>query len=292
MASAPSEFHEKLKKRKGLLVPGAANALAALVIADLGYEAVYLSGAGLTNTFLGMPDLAFISLPELVQHTMAIKAATGLPLIVDADTGFGNALNVRHTIQSLERAGADVIQLEDQASPKKCGHFSGKEVIPAEEMAWKIRAAVDARRSHETLIMARTDARAVEGFERAVERAQLYEQSGADIIFVEAPESIEELERLPQLIAAPLLINIVVGGKTPIVSQEHLAQMGFALVLYANVALQSAVKGMQTALSLLKERGQLDEDGPVASFRERQRLVRKPEFDELEKRYSASSASA
>lgn len=287
MASTPLEFRERLKRREGLLVPGAANALAALVIADLGYEAVYLSGAGLTNTYLGMPDLAFISLPELVQHTMAIKAATGLPLIVDADTGFGNALNVRHTVQSLERAGADVIQLEDQASPKKCGHFSGKDVIPAEEMAGKIRAAVDARRSHETLIMARTDARAVEGFERAVERAKLYEQSGADIIFVEAPESIEELERLPQLIAAPLLINIVVGGKTPVVSQERLAQMGFALVLYANVALQSAIKGMQSALALLKERGELDETGPVASFRERQRLVRKPEFDELEKRYSA-----
>jgi 2-methylisocitrate lyase-like PEP mutase family enzyme len=235
-----------------------------------------------------MPDLAFISLPELVQHTMAIKAATGLPLIVDADTGFGNALNVRHTVQSLERAGADVIQLEDQASPKKCGHFSGKEVFPAEEMAGKIRAAVDARRSRETLIMARTDARAVEGFERAVERAQLYERSGADIIFVEALESIQEMERLPQLIATPLLINIVVGGKTPVVSQERLAQMGFALVLYANVALQSAIKGMQSALGQLKEKGELDEGGPVVSFRERQRLVRKPEFDELEKRYSAS----
>lgn len=287
MVSAHSNFREQLMKREGLLVPGAANALAALVIADLGYEAIYLSGAGLTNTFLGLPDLAFISLPELVQHTMAIKSATDLPLIVDADTGFGNALNVRHTVQSLERAGADVVQLEDQVSPKKCGHFSGKEVIPAEEMAGKIRAAVDARRSRETLIMARTDARAVEGFERAVERAQLYEQSGADIIFVEAPESIQEMESLPQLIAAPLLINIVVGGKTPVVSQERLAQMGFALVLYANVALQSAIKGMQSALGQLKERGELDETGPVASFRERQRLVRKPEFDALEKRYSA-----
>jgi 2-methylisocitrate lyase-like PEP mutase family enzyme len=155
-------------------------------------------------------------------------------------------------------------------------------------MAGKIQAAVDARRSPETLIMARTDARAVEGFDRAVERAQLYEQAGADVIFVEAPESIDELERLPQLIRAPLLINIVVGGKTPVVGRERLAQMGFSLVLYANVALQSAVKGMQVALSLLRERGELDESGPVASFRERQRLVRKPEFDELEKRYAKS----
>jgi 2-methylisocitrate lyase-like PEP mutase family enzyme len=155
-------------------------------------------------------------------------------------------------------------------------------------MVGKIRAAVEARRFSETLIMARTDARAVEGFDRAVERAKLYEQAGADVIFVEAPESIDELERLPQLIKAPLLINIVVGGKTPVVSCERLAQMGFSLVLYANVALQSAVKGMQTALSLLRQQGQLDEGGPVVSFRERQRLVRKPEFDELEKRYFAS----
>ena len=146
MVCTPTDFRERLKRRDGLLVPGAANALAALVVADLGYEAVYLSGAGLTNTYLGLPDLAFVSLPELVQHTMAIKAATGLPLIVDADTGFGNALNVRYTVQSLERAGADVIQLEDQVSPKKCGHFSGKEVVPAVEMAGKIQAAVDARR--------------------------------------------------------------------------------------------------------------------------------------------------
>lgn len=281
-------FRNRLAKREGILVPGAANALAALVIADLGYEAVYLSGAGLTNTLLGLPDLAFISLPELVQHTMAIKAATGLPLIVDADTGFGNALNVRHAVQSLERAGADVIQIEDQVSPKKCGHFSGKDVVPAEEMAGKIRAAVDARRSSETLIMARTDARAVEGFDRAVERARLYERAGADVIFVEAPESIGELERLPQLIASPLLVNIVVGGKTPVVPRESLAAMGFSLVLYANVALQSAIEGMQKALTLLRDKGELDESGPVASFRERQRLVRKPAFDELGQRYAGA----
>lgn len=286
MSGASGQFLDRIRRRDGMLVPGAANALAALVIADLGFEAVYLSGAGVTNTFLGLPDLGFVSLPELVQHTMAIKAATGLPLIVDADTGFGNALNVRHTVQSLERAGADVIQLEDQVSPKKCGHFSGKEVVAPDEMAGKISAAIEARRSLQTLIMARTDARAVEGFERAVERARIYQQAGADLIFVEAPESVEELARLPRLIEAPLLVNIVVGGKTPVLPREQLADMGYALVLYANVALQAALKGMQQALSLLRSQGEFDESGPVASFRERQRLVRKPEFDELEQRYA------
>jgi 2-methylisocitrate lyase-like PEP mutase family enzyme len=286
MSGASGQFLDRIRRRDGMLVPGAANALSALVIADLGFEAVYLSGAGVTNTFLGLPDLGFVSLPELVQHTMAIKAATGLPLIVDADTGFGNALNVRHTVQSLERAGADVIQLEDQVSPKKCGHFSGKEVVAPDEMAGKISSAIEARRSPQTLIMARTDARAVEGFERAVERARIYQQAGADLIFVEAPESVEELARLPRLIEAPLLVNIVVGGKTPVLPRQQLAEMGYALVLYANVALQAALKGMQEALSLLKLRGELDESGPIASFRERQRLVRKPEFDAFEQRYA------
>jgi 2-methylisocitrate lyase-like PEP mutase family enzyme len=188
-------------------------------------------------------------------------------------------------VRSLERAGANVIQLEDQVSPKKCGHFSGKAVIDVEEMCGKVRAAVEGRRSPDTLIMARTDARAVEGFDAAVARAKRYQSAGADILFVEAPESVEELAALPKLISAPLLLNIVVGGKTPIVGREQLAQMGYALVLYANVALQAAIKGMQDALRELQRKGQIGESGPVASFKERQRLVGKTMFDELDLRY-------
>jgi 2-methylisocitrate lyase-like PEP mutase family enzyme len=275
----------RLAERSALIVPGAGNALAARIIADLGFEAVYLSGAGLTNTLLGLPDLAFVSLPDLVQNAAAISEVTDLPLIVDADTGFGNAINVRQTVRSLERAGANVIQLEDQVSPKKCGHFSGKAVIDVDEMCGKVRAAVEGRRSPDTLIMARTDARAVEGFDAAVVRAQRYQSAGADILFVEAPESVEELAALPKLISAPLLLNIVVGGKTPVVGREQLAQMGYALVLYANVALQAAIKGMQDALRELQSKGQIGESGPVASFKERQRLVGKTMFDELDRRY-------
>src|SRR5215831_4464407 len=174
MARQIDRLREHLSRKSALIVPGASNALAARIIADLGFEAVYLSGAGLTNTLLGLPDLAFVSLPELVQHTAAISEVVDLPLIVDADTGFGNAINVRQTVRALERAGASVIQLEDQASPKKCGHFAGKAVIDADEMCGKIKAAVEGRRFADTLIMARTDARAIEGFDTAVARARRY----------------------------------------------------------------------------------------------------------------------
>jgi len=277
----------KLEERRGLLVPGAADALAARVIANLGFEAIYITGAGVTNTLLGMPDLGFISLPELAQQTSAIRDAVDLPIIVDADTGFGNPLNVRHTVQVLERAGANAIQLEDQIFPKRCGHFSGKQVIAAEEMMAKIRAAADARSSQDFLIIARTDARAVHGFDSAIDRATKWIEAGADVTFVEAPESLDEVNRIPALLRVPQVINMVPGGKTPIVDAAALASMRYALVLYANAALQGAIAGMQAALSELKARGLLDESsGKIASFVERQELVQKPLFDELERKYS------
>jgi 2-methylisocitrate lyase-like PEP mutase family enzyme len=281
------KFRARLARRDGVLVPGAANALAARVIADLGFEAVYVSGAGVTNTFLGLPDLSFIGLQELAQHTAAIRDAVDLPIIVDADTGFGNALNVAYTIRVLERAGASAIQLEDQIMPKRCGHFSGKEVVSKAEMVAKVRAAVDARRDPDLQIIARTDARAVEGFEAAIERAAAFIEAGADVTFVEAPESLREIDEIPQRLAAPQLINMVVGGKTPILDLAALRAKKFAIVLYANAALQGAVLGMQVALRQLKSEGRLDESAPVASFAERQRLVQKPVYDALERKYAS-----
>ena len=276
----------KLAERRGLLVPGAANTLTAQIAADLGYEAVYVTGAGVTNMSLGMPDLGLITLSELAQHVSAIAEMVELPIIVDADTGFGNAVNVHRTIKVLERAGASAIQLEDQVFPKKCGHFSGKEVIPLAEMLPKIRAAVDARRDPDLVIIARTDARAVVGFEPAMERAAAFIEAGADMTFVEAPESEAEMRAIPQRLAVPQLVNLVVGGKTPVLPQATLRDMGFAVVLYANVALQSAVMAMQTVLGALKRDGALDAvRDQVASFTERQRLVQKPAFDALERKY-------
>ena len=288
MYSAPKQQLKALANaRRGVLVPGAFNALSARVIEDLGFEAIYVTGAGVTNMWFGLPDQGFMGLAEIAEHTARIRDTVNLPLIVDADTGFGNALNVRHTVRVLERAGADCIQLEDQVAPKRCGHFSGKEVISTEEAVAKIKAAVDARHDQNLLIMARTDACAVHGFEAALERAHRYSEAGADILFVEAVTTEAEIRSLPQRLAAPQLMNMVIGGKTPIFGTEELGELGYGLVLYANAALQGAVAGMQKALGVLRDTRRLDEDPAlVASFAERQRLVRKPEMDALEQRYT------
>ena len=280
-----------LNERRGLLVPGAGNALAARVIETMGFEAVYLSGAGLTNNFYGMPDLAFVSLNDIASHTAAIRDAVALPLIVDADTGFGNALNVRHTVRTLERAGANAIQIEDQVMPKKCGHFAGKAVIDQAEMVSKIKAAVDARVSGDFLIIARTDARAIEGLDAALERARAFAEAGADVTFVEAPTSVDELRRIASELPCPQIVNVVIGGKTPALPAAEFGEMGFGMVLYANAALQGAVRGMTNALAELQRRGELLEDPDlVATFAERQALVQKTAFDALDARYAVQTA--
>ena len=272
--------------RRGVIVPGAFNALSARLAADLGFEAIYVTGAGVTNMWLGMPDQAFIGLTDIAEHTARIRDAVEVPLLVDADTGFGNAVNTYHAVRTLERAGADCIQLEDQVSPKRCGHFNGKAVIETSEMLGKIRAAVDARRDSGTLIMARTDAAAVHGFNAAVDRAQAFAEAGADILFVEAVTREEEVRALPQRLDRPQLMNMVIGGKTPIFGADELGQLGFGFVLYANAALQSAVAGMQNCLTLLRDKHQVDEDPAiVAPFLERQRLVNKDFGDALEQKY-------
>jgi 2-methylisocitrate lyase-like PEP mutase family enzyme len=278
---------KKVSERRAFLVPGAPNALGARIIADLGFETVYLTGAGITNMFLGLPDLGFIGLSELVQHTALIRDTVDLPLIVDGETGFGNALNTRHAVRALERAGANAIQIEDQVMPKRCGHFAGKEIVPTGEMISKIKSAVDSRSDENFLIIARTDARAVEGFEAAIEKASKFIEAGADMTFVEAPRTVEEVKRIPVALSVPQVINLVVGGVTPIIGTEELKEAGFGLVLYANVALQGAIVGMQTALRDLKTAGLLDEKNrAVASFGERQRLVQKAFYDELEQKYA------
>ena len=285
--STRKQLKQLVEARNGLLVPGAFNALSAKVIADLGFQAIYVTGAGVTNMWFGMPDQGFMGLHEIADHTARIRDAVDVPLIVDADTGFGNALNVVHTVRTLERAGADCIQLEDQVAPKRCGHFNGKEVISTEEAVDKIKAAVDARRDGNLLIMARTDAAATHGFEAAVERAQRFAEAGADILFVEAVTEAEQVRALPQRLRTPQLMNMVIGGKTPIFNADQLGALGYGIVLYANAALQGAVMGMQKTLTTLRDAKEVREDsGLVTPFAERQRLVGKGEWDALEKRYA------
>ncbi len=285
--STRKTLKELVEARRGVIVPGAFNALSAKLVEDLGFEAIYVTGAGVTNMWFGMPDQGFMGLAEIADHTARIRDAVGVPLIVDADTGFGNALNVYHTVRVLERAGADCIQLEDQVAPKRCGHFAGKDVISTEEAVGKIKAAADARRDPDLLIMARTDAAAIYGFDAAVERAQRFAEAGADILFVEAVRTAEEIRALPQRLEKPQLMNMVIGGRTPIFNATELAELGYGVVLYANAALQGAVMGMQKALTVLRDDKELKESsGLVTPFADRQRLVGKPEWDALEKIYS------
>src|SRR5580693_6315150 len=246
-----------LARRAAVTVPGAANALFARVIEDLGFEAVYVTGAGIANMLLGVPDIGLTTMTEVGETVAAISDAVSIPVIVDADTGYGNAVNMVRTIRMLERAGASGIQIEDQVFPKKCGHFAGKHVIAADEMVQKIKAAVDARRDQSLQIIARTDARAIEGLDRALERASAYIAAGADVTFVEAPTSLDELARIAGELPVPQVANIVFGGKTPDPGREKLADLGFSIVLYANAALQAALKASYDVLSVLKNEGSL-----------------------------------
>lgn len=279
-------------ERRALLVPGVMNALAARIADDMGFEALYVTGAGVTNAYLGLPDVALISLSQMADHVSAIRNITEKPLIVDGDTGFGNAVNVWHTVRTLERSGASAIQLEDQIFPKRCGHFDGKGVISTEEMVQKIRAAVDARQDQDTQIIARTDAYAVDGLEAAIERAARFVEAGADITFVEAPKQPAEIAEIVRRLPVPQFVNMVIGGKTPPVSHDDFQEMGVGIVLYANASLQGAILGMQTALAELRDRKVITEqDGIVASFAERQRLVGKNEVDRLEAKYAYQEAA-
>jgi 2-methylisocitrate lyase-like PEP mutase family enzyme len=281
------ELRNMLQPGAALLLPGVSNALAARVVADQGFPVAYVTGAGIANTFLGVPDIGLVTVTELAEHVAAIREAFPGPLVVDADTGFGNALNMVRTVQLLERAGADALQIEDQVFPKRCGHFAGKHVIPAAEMVEKVKAAVDTRRDGDLLIIARTDAIAPEGYEAAIGRAVAYREAGADVTFVEAPTSMEQIADIPRRLPWPQLLNIVMGGRTPELPNEQVKKLGFAGVIYANVALQSALLGMQAALGELKRRGHMgDATKLVIDFSERQRLVHKDEFDALERKYA------
>lgn len=275
-----------LHRREATIFAGAANGLFARIIEDLGYEAVYVTGAGVANMYLGAPDIGLTTLTEIANHVAAISDAVAVPLLVDADTGFGNPVNMVRTVKVLERAGAAGLQIEDQISPKKCGHFDGKAIVPLEEMLAKVKAAVDTRRDGDLQIVARTDARAVLGLQAAIDRAGAMIEAGADVTFVEAPTSAEELARIARSLSVPQVANIVFGGRTPELGQKKFAELGFGCVLYANAALQAALKASHEVLMALKQEGSLASVADrLASFAIRQQTVSKPKYDELERRY-------
>jgi 2-methylisocitrate lyase-like PEP mutase family enzyme len=285
--SHPSSLRQLLQPGAGHMMPGVANALAARLAEQAGHQMVMVSGAAVANTYLGVPDLGLVSVTELAAHVGAIREVVDIALLVDGDTGFGNALNTRRTVQLLERAGADAIMLEDQTFPKRCGHFEDKGVIPKAEMVGKLKAAVDARKRSETLILARTDARAVEGFEAALDRARAYKEAGADFLFVEAPLSREELLAIPQAVGGIHLCNMVVGGKTPLLPREELAAAGYAVICYANAGLQAGMLAMQRMFAHLHKHGSVaGAEDQLVMFAERQRALDAEGFKALEKKYT------
>ncbi|MEZ7821753.1 MAG: isocitrate lyase/PEP mutase family protein [Candidatus Nanopelagicales bacterium] len=284
-------LNQARQKDQCLVLPGAYDALSARIIESQGFEAVYLTGAGFANSGLGVPDIGLVTASELRDHVARVADVVSIPLVVDADTGFGNAINMRRTIRMLERAGASAIQIEDQVFPKKCGHFSGKDVISLNEMIQKIHAAVDARDSNDLQIIARTDSRAVFSLDVALDRAAAFKEAGADIIFVEAPESIEEMRIIGKSSDLPLVANMVEGGKTPLKTVEELSALGFSIALFANAALRSAQKAVTETMSELKKTGSTNGVlHALSGWEDRQNAVGKSYFDELESKYSTEES--
>jgi 2-methylisocitrate lyase-like PEP mutase family enzyme len=277
----------RLSRKPIVVAPGVCDAFTALVATQAGFDTLYVSGAAIAYTKLGRPDIGLVSMSEVAETVTLIRDRVGAHLIVDADTGYGNAINVVRTVRAFERAGANAIQLEDQDFPKRCGHLDGKALIPTDEMVGKIKAALDTRASADTLIVARTDAVAVEGFERAIERAARYREAGADMLFVEAPKSREELARIAKALpGVPLMANMVEGGKTPILPAAELEQIGFALVIFPG--------GIVRALGHMAAEyyGSLASNGTTEPYRNRMlgfeeinRVVGTPEMIALGKRY-------
>ncbi|MGE0305675.1 MAG: oxaloacetate decarboxylase [Acidimicrobiia bacterium] len=270
-----------------LITPGAPNALTARIIADAGFDALYVSGAGIANWSLGVPDLGLTTRSEVIHEVERICDAVDIPIIADADTGYGNALAVRRTVREFERAGVAAIQIEDQLDPKRCGHFDGKAVIATEEMLGKLAAALDARRDDSMVIIARTDARAIDGLDAAIERAIAYSEAGADAIFVEAPLDAPELARIGAAVPGPLIANMVEGGKTPLVGRSDLGAMGFDMVIYANLAPRAAMKAMQEVLTSLRDNGDSAAvTDRIVTMAERNRLTGMDHWRDLDVRYA------
>jgi len=273
-------------KSKPLVIPGVYDAIGAKIVEKVGFDAMFQTGYGTSATLFGMPDYGFIGSTETVDNARRICRAVSVPVIVDADTGYGNALSVWKLVQELENAGASGIFLEDQRWPKRCGHMQGKEVVPIDEYAEKLQAALDARSNKNFIIVARTDARATEGLDKAIERGLYYKKVGADVIFVEAPKTIQEMKKIGSAIDAPLVANMIEGGATPISSETKLHEMGFKIILYPLSVLFSNTYATLQILRELKRSGTTRKlNKKLVNFDQFNDLVELKKYRKLEKQY-------
>jgi 2-methylisocitrate lyase-like PEP mutase family enzyme len=287
-----TSFRSRFGQSGIVVAPGCFDALSALLIERAGFEAAYLSGASIAYTRFGRPDLGLVSMSEVADTISTIRERVAIPLIIDADTGFGNALNVIRTVKLFANRGATAIQLEDQTMPKRCGHLADKMLIPAAEMVGKLKAALDARPHAETLIIARTDAIAVEGFDAALDRAEAYRAAGADILFIEAPRNDAELGEIGRRFGSrlPLLANMVEGGKTPPKSAAELEAFGFRLVIFPGGTTRAIVHCLEQYLASLKQHGTTQPwRDRMVDFSEMNRIIGTPEMLTLGKRYDVGS---
>jgi 2-methylisocitrate lyase-like PEP mutase family enzyme len=267
------------------IVPGATDCFTARLIESAGFPMVYVTGGGTANTFLGGPDIGLVTLNELASQVERISDAVSVPVIADCDTGFGGVANVRRALRAYERAGASGLHIEDQVFPKRCGHFDGKAVVPVEDMLYRLQAALDARTDPNFLIIARTDARGPEGFERALERAHRYMETGVDALFFEQPRSTEELQKVGEAFpGVPLIANMVERSKTPLLPESELRAMGYRIILYANAALYLGAYAIRAGLRTLREQGTTESLlGRMMSFEERQSLIGLAQSDAYER---------
>ena len=286
-----TKLRELIARPGVLMAPGVADALNAKLVQRHGFEAVYMTGAGTSAVRLGMPDVGLLTMTEMIDNAARIADSSGLPLIADADNGYGGVLNVRRTIQGYERAGVAAVHLEDQVIPKRCGHLAGKQLVPVEEMTAKIRAAADARTDRDFVLIARTDASAVEGFDAALERAARYREAGADVLFVEAP-NMEQLPKIAPRLKAPLLYNMAASGKTPFLGKDEIERLGFKIIIYPNWMMLAAIKAASQVLATLKETGTIAGIArDVPSFKEFFDLLGMAEVQDLEARYGVEESS-
>ncbi|MCR4442523.1 MAG: oxaloacetate decarboxylase [Peptococcaceae bacterium] len=287
MEKTTTKLRKLLARDKILVAPGTHDVLTAKIIEKEGFEAVYMTGYGTSASVLGQPDVGLLTMTEMVQRASNIAEAITVPLIADGDTGYGNAVNVARTVREYEKAGVACIQLEDQVAPKKCGHMMGRQIISAEEMVGKIKAACDARRDPDFMIMARTDARTNYGIEEALERGKLYEEAGADILFIESPESIEEMKMITKSFKVPVLANMLEHGRTPLLSAKELEEIGYDLVIFCVASTYVAAKAVTDLMRTLKKEGTtknyLDK---MITFEDFNKLIGLPEIRKMEQKYA------